>query len=433
MFIERIEIENFKAVSNMEINFKPGINLLIGDNGVGKTSVLDAIVVALGGYLNGVNGVSAKNIPLSDVRIDTVNVGSASTSIKYYAPVKIGCVLNVDNQIFEWERIREDESPKRNTKIVKKNGDITKYAKDLTNDVFKELPVLSYQSSIRASQTRRGDFGAEMKKKMDDRRCGYLGCLDSVLDLKRVKEWCYEMQRVAFDQNKKIDEYEQFKKIVGTVMQLMSELKEIPQIYYSRQHKDIVYSERGEVLPVSCLSAGYQSVLWMIMDIAYRLATLNPDKNNLMECKGVVLIDEVDMHLHPKWQWNVVKTLEKTFPNIQFIIATHSPIIISSCKAGNLILIDDKQDVSYLKNAYGYSVNDVLELCQGSSDVLKNIKVLREEFDKAITECNYDKAVQIVNKMTEEYGIDNTEVIKVKTELEMEQSFGGEDSCDLHQ
>ena len=216
-------------------------------------------------------------------------------------------------------------------------------------------------------------------------------------------------------------------------MQLMSELKEIPQIYYSRQHKDIVYSERGEVLPVSCLSAGYQSVLWMIMDIAYRLATLNPDKNNLMECKGVVLIDEVDMHLHPKWQWNVVKTLEKTFPKIQFIIATHSPIIISSCKAGNLILIDDKQDVSYLKNAYGYSVNDVLELCQGSSDVLKNIKVLREEFDKAITECNYDKAVQIVNKMTEEYGIDNTEVIKVKTELEMEQSFGGEDSCDLHQ
>ena len=210
-------------------------------------------------------------------------------------------------------------------------------------------------------------------------------------------------------------------------MQMMSELKEMPQVYYSRQHKDIVYLERDEILPISCLSAGYQSVLWMIMDIAYRLATLNPGKNNLMECKGVVLIDEVDRHLHPKWQWNVVKTLEKTFPNIQFIIATHSPIIISSCKAGNLILIDDKQEIRYLKDAYGYSVNDVLELCQGSSDVLKNIKMLREEFDIAITECNYDKAVQIVNKMTEEYGTDNTEVIKVKTELEMEQSFGEED------
>lgn len=125
-----------------------------------------------------------------------------------------------------------------------------------------ELPVLSYQSSIRASQTRRGDFGAEMKKRMDDRRCGYLGCLDAVLDLKRVKEWCYEMQRIAFDQDRKVDEYEQFKYIVGSFMQKMSNTKEIPQIYYSRQHKDIVYCENQEVLPISFLSAGYQSLLY---------------------------------------------------------------------------------------------------------------------------------------------------------------------------
>lgn len=427
MFIEKIEIKNFKAISNMELKLKPGVNLLIGDNGVGKTAILDAIVVALGGYLNGVNGVSAKNILLSDVRMETFNMGSVSTSITYYAPVKINCKLNVDNQIYEWERVREDESPKRNTKIIKKYGDITKYAKDLTNDISQELPVLSYQSAIRASQTRRGDFGAEMKKRMDDRRCGYLGCLDAVLDLKRVKEWCYEMQRAEFDQDKRINEYEQFKKIVGIVMQQMSELKEMPLIYYSRQYKEIVYSENSNVLPISCLSAGYQSILWMVMDIAYRLATLNPGMESLMECKGIVLIDEIDMHLHPKWQWNVINTLENTFPNIQFIIATHSPIIISACKGGNLILIDGKQEVSYLKDAYGYSVNDVLELCQGSSDVLKSIKTMRQEFDIAINENNFDKAADIVNKMTVEYGEDNTEVIKAKTELNMEELLGEED------
>ncbi len=421
MYFEKIEIENFRSIVSMELNFKPGVNLLIGDNGVGKTSILDAIVIALGGYLNGVNGVSAKNIVMADVRLNTVNVGSVSTSIQYHTPVRIGCELNVDNQIYKWERIREDESPRRNTKIVKRDGDISRYAKEITNDVAQELPVFSYQSSVRASQTRRGDFGAEMKKKMDDRRCGYLGCLDSVLDLKRVKEWCYEMQRVEFEQEKKIAEYEQFKEIVGTVMQWMSELKEAPKVYYSRQHRDIVYAEKNEVLPISCLSAGYQSVLWMVMDIAYRLATLNPGKMNLNESKGVVLIDEVDMHLHPKWQWNVIKTLEKTFPNIQFIIATHSPIIISSCKKGNLILIDGEQKVTYLKNAYGYSVNDVLELCQGSSDVLKNIKVTREKIDVAIAENDFDKATRLLENMIEEYGLDNTEVIKVKTELDMEK------------
>ena len=77
--------------------------------------------------------------------------------------------------------------------------------------------------------------------------------------------------------------------------------------------------------------------------------------------------------------------------------------------------------VTYLKNAYGYSVNDVLELCQGSSDVLKNIKVTREKIDIAIAENDFDKATRLLENMIEEYGLDNTEVIKAKTELDMEK------------
>ena len=427
MYIKRIDIENFKAISKLSIQLKPGVNILIGDNGVGKTSILDAIVVALGGYMNGVNGVSTKNILMSDVKMDTVSVGSVSTSIKYNTPVKIDCELYADGKIYEWERIREDEAPKRNTKMIKQNGDITKYAKNLTNDAASELPVLSYQSSIRASQTRRGDFGAQMKKRMDDRRCGYLGCLDSVLDLKRVKEWCYEMQRIAFDLDQKIDEYEQFKHMVGLFMQKMCETKEIPKISYSRQYKDIVYSENGQILPISCLSAGYQSILWMIMDISYRLVTLNPGKHDLMGSKGIVLIDEIDMHLHPKWQWNIIEALKSVFPNIQFIIATHSPIIISSCKDANLVLVNHNQEVLYLEDAYGYSVNEVLELRQGSSDVLKNVKDMKNEFDLAINEDDLQKASIIVDEMAREFGKDNTEVVKAKTELEMEDFIGDEE------
>lgn len=427
MYIKRIDIENFKAISKLNLQLKPGVNILIGDNGVGKTSILDAVVVALGGFLNGVNGVSTKNILMSDVKMDTVSVGSVSTSIKYNTPVKIDCELYADEEIYEWERIREDEAPKRNTKMIKQNGDITKYAKNLTNDAASELPVLSYQSSIRASQTRRGDFGAQMKKRMDDRRCGYLGCLDSVLDLKRVKEWCYEMQRIAFDLDQKIDEYEQFKHIVGLFMQKMSETKEIPKISYSRQYKDIVYSENGQILPISCLSAGYQSILWMIMDISYRLVTLNPGKHDLMGSKGIVLIDEIDMHLHPKWQWNIIEAMKSLFPNIQFIIATHSPIIISSCKDANLVLVNHNQEVLYLEDAYGYSVNEVLELRQGSSDVLKNVKDMKNEFDLAINEDNLQKASIIVDEMAREFGNDNTEVVKAKTELEMEDFLGDEE------
>ncbi|MFR2257935.1 MAG: AAA family ATPase [Clostridium sp.] len=106
----------------------------------------------------------------------------------------------------------------------------------------------------------------------------------------------------------------------------------------------------------------------MTMNLAYRMALLNPEAGkNMTHIPGIVLIDELDMHLHPKWQWNVIKALEETFPNIQFIVATHSPIIISSCKNENLILIKGNQEIKYLPNAYGYSVEDVLELRQEST------------------------------------------------------------------
>lgn len=430
MYCERLEIENFKGISKMELNFQPGVNLLIGDNGVGKTSVLDAVVVALGGYLNGVNGVSAKNILLSDIKMDTYNMGSSSTGIVYNVPVRIACQMQIDNERMSWERVREDETSKRKTRTIKQFGDITKYAQGLVNNLEAKLPILSYQSSLRASQTRRGDFGAAMKEKLADRRCGYLGCLDSVPDLKKVKEWCFEMERAAFIRGEKIKEYEQFREIVAAVMQQMNGLKMRPQIFYSRQYDDLVYSEKETVIPISQLSAGYQSVLWMVMDISYRLAILNPNQDDLRLSKGIVLIDEIDMHLHPKWQWNVLSTLQNQFPRVQFIIATHSPIIIASCKNGNLILIDDKQKVTYLADAYGYTVKDVLELCQGSTVVLTEIARNLEVFERELNKGNYVMAEKIISELTQKYGEKNTEIEKARVELELEKELASEDEAD---
>ena len=94
-----------------------------------------------------------------------------------------------------------------------------------------------------------------------------------------------------------------------------------------------MYKTEDLVLPVSDLSSGYQSLIWMVFDIAYRMAILNPNKRSeVCATKGIVLIDEIDMHLHPKWQWNIIDSLRKTFPNVQFIATTHSPILFASAK-----------------------------------------------------------------------------------------------------
>lgn len=354
MILNQIKILNYKGIKDMQIRFAPGINLLIGDNGVGKTSVLDALSVALGGFFTGIKGVHAPGIWQTDIRFETHRLAGASTTIEYMNPTAVDCEANVDGEIMKWVRARDEGPLNPRTKIS--NREIAKYAAQISNDANHLLPLIRYVGTSRVINIKRNRPSAGQKQ-LKDRRCGYIGCLDSGFDTEGIKDWCLKMEMAAFHQKNTIPEYEAFKATVSSIMKKMSDLEIAPKISYSRIFEDIVYSERDkEEIPIQYLSAGYQSLLWMSVDLAYRLALLNPGQLDFSLSTGVVLIDELDMHLHPKWQWNVLGALEETFPNIQFIIATHSPIIISSCKNGQLIMLDSEQTISYVGNAYAYSI-----------------------------------------------------------------------------
>ena len=166
-------------------------------------------------------------------------------------------------------------------------------------------------------------------------------------------------------------------------------------------------------MPISKLSAGYQSLLWMVMDLAYRVCMLNPELEDKDKITGIVLIDEIDLHLHPKWQWNVIDALQKTFSSVQFIIATHSPIVISASKEANLILLDDAQDISYLPDCYGYEVEDVLRYRQESVSRPKKVKALVDEIENAIDDIEFDKADAALERLKDLLGEDNSEYKKM--------------------
>ena len=420
MILNQIKILNYKGIKDMQIRFAPGINLLIGDNGVGKTSVLDALSVALGGFFTGIKGVHAPGIWQTDIRFETHRLAGASTTIEYMNPTAVDCEANVDGEIMKWVRARDEGPLNPRTKIS--NREIAKYAAQISNDANHLLPLIRYVGTSRVINIKRNRPSAGQKQ-LKDRRCGYIGCLDSGFDTEGIKDWCLKMEMAAFHQKNTIPEYEAFKATVSSIMKKMSDLEIAPKISYSRIFEDIVYSERDkEEIPIQYLSAGYQSLLWMSVDLAYRLALLNPGQLDFSLATGVVLIDELDMHLHPKWQWNVLGALEETFPNIQFIIATHSPIIISSCKNGQLIMLDSEQTISYVGNAYAYSIMDVLELKQGALGVPKELRDLSQIFDKALNSEDYEEAKGLLEKMKARYGTGNSEVRSAMLELELGDS-----------
>lgn len=417
MFFESVTIENFKAIDRMQIMFQPGINLLIGDNGAGKTAVLEALIVALGGFLTGAKGISVQGIHQTDVRFEKVGLAGASSGIRYFSPASVEAIIQTKNEKFTCMRIRRDETGDSKTRTNGKK--LAEYVARLLNDPKAILPLLGYHSTARVTQFRREDFGTASRNKLDDRRCGYIGCLDSSKDIKSIREWCVKMEMAAWQKGKRIPEYEAFKAVVADFMYQMSELKELPEIYYSRQFEELVYAEHGRETPVKYLSAGYQSLLWMVMDMAFRLSLLNPENSRAKDAEGIILIDEIDMHLHPKWQWKVLDVLKRSFPKVQFIVATHSPIIIASCKEARLIQLENSRRVTYLPDAYAYSVEDVLEFRQGSSGILKDLQRLYEEFETALNEENDIQARQILGEMTERFGEDNTEVKNARAELEL--------------
>lgn len=410
MYLEKVHLQNYKAIEKLDIDLKPGVNLLIGDNGAGKTSVLEGIAVVLGGMFVNVAGVSTKNIIKDDVRMVIKPIGDSSTAIKYFEPALAGCMLHVtDEQDFAWNRIKEEVSAKH-TKIDDKR--VCVWMKKLTNDLDSILPLVSFQSAARAWRVKRGDFGTELKKKLDDRRCGYIGCLDSSMDVKSIQQWCIK-QELMMSNKGTVREYEMFKNIVASFMKEINELDEIPSIYYSSQFEELVYKDDKTEIPISKLSAGYQSLLWMIMDLAYRVCLLNPELESREQVTGIVLIDEIDLHLHPKWQWNVIEALRKTFAGVQFIIATHSPIVISAAKEANLILLDDAGEVNYLPDCYGYEVEDVLRYRQESVSRPKKVKSLVDEIENAIEDIDFDKAEVALKALKVTLGEDNSEYKKM--------------------
>lgn len=416
MHFESVKIQNFRGIKELELDLKPGINILIGDNGMGKTTALEAMVVALGSYLLGVPKILSVGIQQDDFREEVEIIAGASKQKTYYSP-NILFDLNLGGKTYSGSRTRTDRSGKGRTRTV--SGQISGYAQELTEKNGSNLPVLMYMGISRVVAAKRSDFGKTQKNMLDDRRCGYVGCLDSMIDKNSIIEWVKKMAYEQALQKKKMPEYEFFNSTVSRIMQKMNDLEEVPEIRYSATHGTVTYVENGKDYPLGYWSAGYQSLLWMVMDITFRIALLNPEIDTSVNAEGIVLIDEIDMHLHPKWQWKILNVLEENFPKIQFIVATHSPVIIASNKDANLIQLVNCTEAIRKESAYAYPINSVLTTRQDSVDMLPEATEKIRAFDRALSDEKFETAYDILQEMIKLFGKDNPFVIGAQADYDL--------------
>lgn len=396
MQIKSIHLENYKGIEDLTVNFNAGVNLIIGNNGAGKSSLLGGISLALESLLLGIGNGKSRQLSRDEVRAVPYLVGSVTESVKYFTPTRVSSIVELVGADYETS-YDYYEYPKKNraTHKQKMNFEAIDKILELANDKDSRLPLLSYQSDRRQFFTANNK--ADRPSGQIERRQGYKDCLNCAASVDSIQNWCAYMDYAGYKLGHEAEEYVLFKKIVSRFMTELDE-NDTARVEFSPKLERLVYSENGSGYLVNNLSAGYQGVLCLVMELAYRTALLNPNLKDLNNLKGIALIDEIDMHLHPRWQWKILGALRATFPKIQFIIATHSPIVISSAENAKLILMKNPNEILELTDVYGDSVGDILELTQGSIEMPQEVKDRRREIEQALDENDLSKAENIIRE-----------------------------------
>ena len=184
----------------------------------------------------------------------------------------------------------------------------------------------------------------------------------------------------------------------------------------------VMTNSEGIDLEIDQLSGGYKAVLSVIADIAKRLSIANPESSNPLEEEAVILIDELDLHLHPKWQKEIVADLKRTFPNCQFIISTHSPFIIQSLDADELFDIKSMSFAEEKGNYKGWSIEEIQEHKMGVEPKTTIFNDYLERFSSAIDNENYDVVKELYEKLKEMVSPDSNESRVLKLDMEMAEA-----------
>lgn len=223
MILRKLKISDFKMFECLELSFEPGFNLILGDNGVGKTTILEAASVAISGFLAGMEDVAARNIYKTDVRYRIVKDNNGTPNKSYgINPTEIESVLNYDGTDYRWIRAKKDATSGSRTTINPK--DILSVSQKLVNSPEgKLLPLISYQSASRHWISARSDANEKKRKELHDRRCGYLGCLDRTANLLSVYDWCKQMEWISVKKRQIPENYQMFGKMVSGFMSIMND------------------------------------------------------------------------------------------------------------------------------------------------------------------------------------------------------------------
>jgi predicted ATP-binding protein involved in virulence len=448
--LDKVDITYFRCFESLSIPLQPDVNVLVGVNGAGKSAILDAIAIALWDVVaaNGGGGKRERNRQGVALRPSDIHITPESTdlisgrrefvqvraSVKDFYEIAGFPAKTTDDKpmSIEWQDHIQFRPPRDFDYSTSQSNELSaiySYFENLwaqigTSDVkaLIPLPVVAYYRAHRrlSEMPYLGDIFS-----LDLERAGaFQGALNAGASYDAMCQWFYLRENQELREKLQIRSDREFElaDLKAVRSALTRALENVEKVFFSDNPPSLKVAMREprgtpKVLELDQLSDGYRNLLAVVLDFARRLAQANPGWENPLKAPGILLIDEIELHLHPHWQQTVIPSLTEVFPNTQLILTTHSPQILTTVRSRSILILRDQQVFTAPPDTYGAESKRVLEQVlqtESRPPGNENVNDLRKLF-ALITRGSLTDAEQLLTKLIEQMGSDEPALVEAQT------------------
>lgn len=364
MKLKNIAIKNFRGFENQRFEFDSQMNVVLGDNTSGKTTLLHAIQISLGAYLQSLTLLpGGKPFRRNFREMDYMRTYSEANRTFLRNPEKPVIEVNADffAKTFHMSdgtissALKDIQWAKTNNNISQRNaGELLNLVSEMEQirthaDETKQNAIFPLLLSFGANRIEK-NYRAAMKTKARESNIekAYKCALEEEVNFQSAFDWIYKYEK-NFDKGYEFEGTDKaFMQAIKTAIPAIREIDiDYKNSEFSAQIKMSAYP-KPKWLTYNMMSDGFKAMINIVAELAYRCIQLNGflGERAVKETPGIVMIDELDLYLHPHWQQHVLADLQLAFPYFQFIVTTHSPFIVQSVQSRNIITLDGEKGTS---------------------------------------------------------------------------------------
>jgi predicted ATP-binding protein involved in virulence len=439
MKVKRLQITSFRGIGDLTLEFhETEPTVFIGINGVGKSSILDCLAILLSCFIARIQfdpksrttSLKLKNFNTYHERERDLAKGRSFSE----QDIRNGknethneITILLDSQELNWSVAAEHKggSTELNGNFVEFESVTSEKRRQWKESSDANIPLAIYYP------VNRGVFDIPLEipnenviRQID----AYEQALDGVqIGFGRFFQWFRVVEDLENEELRDNKDYqdERLKAVRKAISSLLG--KEFSDLRVRRSPLRMTVTKQGQELIINQLSDGEKCLLAMVGDLARRLAIANPSLPDPLQGSGVVLIDEIELHLHPKWQREIIPALTRTFPNCQFIVTTHSPQVISQVKPEGIYILErtDEGIVAMRpESSYGRDSNRILEDLMDTPERPQEIKESLLELFRLIAKGELDSARHLHQKIADEIGADEPELVGASVSIRRREILG---------